>query len=50
MFNQVGLNIGVVTEAVVKGAFLLIWMQENPDEVEKISDRVKDALALPPKA
>src|SRR5205085_6806314 len=50
LFNQVGLKIGFVPESIVKGAFLSIWIQENPEEVDKISEVVKKGLKLPPKA
>lgn len=50
LFNQIGLNIGFVPESIIKGAFLSIWIQENPHEAKRISNVVKTALELPPKA
>ncbi len=49
LFSQVGLNLGFVPEATVRGAFLAMWIQENPDEVNRIVDPIKHALELPPK-
>jgi predicted ATPase len=49
LFNQVGLRIGLVSETIVRGAFLSIWIQDNMAEIEKIVAPITKALALPPK-
>ena len=49
LFNQIGVNISFVPESIVRGAFLSVWIQENPDAVEKIILPVKQALELSPK-
>lgn len=49
LFNQIGINIGFVPDAIIKGAFLTVWIQENQDEAEKIILPVKESLELPPK-
>jgi AAA15 family ATPase/GTPase len=49
LFNQVGMNLSFTPEEVIRGAFLTIWIQENPDEVEKITAQIKSVLDLEPK-
>jgi hypothetical protein len=49
LFSQIGLNIGFVPEATVRGAFLAVWIQENPEEANRIADYVQKALELPQK-
>jgi len=49
LFNQIGLKIGFVSEPIVRGAFLSVWIQENQSEVEKIVKPILEALDLPPK-
>ncbi len=49
LFNKVGLNLGFVPEAIVRGAFLSIWIQENPSDVNSIIEPIKKILELPPK-
>lgn len=49
LFSQVGEKIGFIPEAVVRGAFLSIWIQENRSEANQIADYVIQALDLPPK-
>ncbi|HXQ72477.1 MAG TPA: AAA family ATPase [Pyrinomonadaceae bacterium] len=48
LFNQVGLNIGFVPESIVRGAFLSIWLRQNPEEAKRIRDAVKGALEPEP--
>lgn len=47
LFSKVGLNLGFVPEAIVKGAFLVIWIQENPTVVNSIVEPIGKALELP---
>lgn len=49
LFNQVGNKLGFLPEAIVRGAFFSIWIQEHPDECNRIAKAVSDALQLPPK-
>jgi len=44
LFAQVGLNIGFVSESIVRGAFLSIWLTQNPEEAKRISDAIREAL------
>lgn len=36
LFSQIGLKLGFISEEIIQGAFLSIWSQENPEEVDKI--------------
>lgn len=45
LFTQVADKLDYLPEAVVRGAFLAVWMKENPDETNRISDAVKGILA-----
>ena len=49
LFNQVGIKLNFTSEEIIRGAFLNIWIQENPDEVQKIVNAIQQALELPPK-
>lgn len=49
LFSKIGLNLGFVPEAIVKGAFLSIWIQENPSEVNSIVEPIKKVLEFPTK-
>lgn len=49
LFNQFGIKIGFTSEVIVEGAFLSIWIRENPDEVHRIIKPIEDVLNLPPK-
>ncbi|MEK6334124.1 MAG: AAA family ATPase [Acidobacteriota bacterium] len=46
LFHQVGLKIGFVPEAIIRGAFLTVWVQENPDLVKTILAPIKQVLDL----
>ncbi len=46
LFSQVGIQMGFVAEATVKGAFLSVWITENPTEVHKIMEPVGLSLEL----
>jgi len=50
LFSQLGIGLGLVPETTVAGAFLAVWIQENPDEVNRISSIIERAFALPPKS
>ena len=49
LFNQVGQLNGFVPDEIIRGAFLSIWVQENPDETERIVEHIRKSLDLPPK-
>ncbi len=49
LFSQIGTKLGLIPEAIVRGAFLSVWIQENPDGVKQVVEVVKQALRLPPK-
>jgi hypothetical protein len=49
LFSQVGIKLGFVPEATVRGAFFTVWIQENPDEAAKIAEPLKKSLDLPSK-
>jgi energy-coupling factor transporter ATP-binding protein EcfA2 len=44
LFGQIGMQIGLVSEEVVRGAFFSIWIQENASEVTRISEYVRNKL------
>lgn len=49
LFSRIGLDLGFIPEAIVRGAFLSIWIQENPAKVNSIAEPIMKALELPPK-
>lgn len=49
LFNQVGIKLNFTSEEIIRGAFLNIWIQENPEAAQKIIEPIKSALELPPK-
>lgn len=36
IYSQIGLKLGFIATEIIRGAFLSIWVQENPNEVEVI--------------
>lgn len=50
LFSQVGAQLQFLPEAIVRGAFLTVWAQENPNDVQRIAEQIKAALALPSKS
>ncbi len=44
LFAQVGALIGLVSEDVVRGAFLSVWIQEHADDVKRIAENVKSRI------
>jgi AAA15 family ATPase/GTPase len=49
LFSQTGMKLGFISEAIIRGAFLAIWIQQNPDSVNYVVEPVKQALSLPAK-
>lgn len=47
LFNQVGLRLGFVPEAVIRGAFLTVWIMENASAVDEIAAAVRTSLEIP---
>jgi energy-coupling factor transporter ATP-binding protein EcfA2 len=41
LFNQVGIKIGFVPEAIVRGAFLTLWVRSNPQFCDDLSARAR---------
>ena len=41
LFNQVGIKIGFVPEAIVRGAFLALWVRSNPAFCSGLAARAK---------
>jgi predicted ATPase len=44
LFAQVGAKLGFVPEAIARGAFLSVWMQENMAEVDTIVSAITSVL------
>lgn len=49
LFSKIGLNLGLIPDSIVKGAFFSIWIQENPKEVNLITVPIIKALEFSPK-
>jgi hypothetical protein len=41
LFNQVGMKLGFVPEAIVQGAFLALWVRSNPTFCELLANQAK---------
>jgi predicted ATPase len=41
LFNQIGIKIGFVPEAIVRGAFLALWVRSNPQFCDDLSARAR---------
>jgi predicted ATPase len=41
LFNQVGLKVGFVPEAIVRGAFLALWVRRNQDFCQDLATRAR---------
>jgi len=48
LFSQIGAKLGSISEAIVRGAFLSVWIQENSNEVNQIVSHIKQSLEIPP--
>lgn len=44
LFNQIGIKLGFVPEAIVRGALLSVWIQENEAQVESIHQNIRGLL------
>jgi hypothetical protein len=47
LFSQVGIKMGFVPEAIIKGAFLSVWLTENTNDIAKIIETIKKTIDLP---
>lgn len=45
IFNQVGIKIGFVSETIVRGAFLALWVRANPDFCNDLATRARALIA-----
>lgn len=41
LFNQLGIEIGFVSESIVRSAFLTIWVRNNSEFCDKLAERVR---------
>ena len=44
LFNQVGIKVGFVSELIIRGAFLSLWIRENPELVNELVNPVVTLL------
>ena len=44
IYSQIGLKLGFISAEIIRGAFLSVWVQENPDEVEKIINPIENLI------
>ncbi|PTU68824.1 ATP-dependent nuclease [Chromobacterium haemolyticum] len=44
IFSQIGLKIGFVSEEIVRGAFLSLWVYSNQDYCNQFAQRVRDII------
>jgi predicted ATPase len=45
LFNQIGIKIGFVPEAIIRGAFLALWVRSNSTYCNDLADRVRALIA-----
>ncbi len=45
LFNQIGIKIGFVSEAIIRGAFLALWVRSNPEFCDSLADQAKALIA-----
>lgn len=50
LFNQLGMKIGFVSEAIVRGAFFAIWIRNNSVFCDELASKVRDLLDEPKKS
>lgn len=44
LFNQIGMQIGFVSELIVRGAFFAVWLRRNTDTVDALVKPIREAL------
>lgn len=47
IFNQLGIKIGFVPEAIVRGAFLSLWVRDNTEFCDRLAVKVADLIEAP---
>lgn len=45
IFNQIGIKIGFIPEAIIRGAFLALWVRSNPDFCRNLADQAMQRIA-----
>jgi hypothetical protein len=44
IFSQIGIQIGFVAEAIVRGAFMALWIRDNQEFCNELSDAVRSRI------
>lgn len=44
LFSQIGSRLGLLPEATIRGAFLSVWVSENPEKADAIAVAISNAL------
>ena len=44
LFNQLGISIGFVPESTIRGAFLAIWVRNNPEFCDKLASQARSLI------
>lgn len=44
LFSKIGVDLGFISEEIIKGAFFSLWIQENPSEADKIAKSINACL------
>jgi hypothetical protein len=44
LFNQLGIRIGFVSESIVRGAFLALWVRNNPEFCDRLAEKVRGII------
>jgi len=47
LFNQVGVKLGLISEAIIRGAFIAVWVAENSATAAGIATTIKKGLEEP---
>lgn len=48
LFSQIGMEIGFVSEIIVRGAFVAVWMRRNLAIVDSLVEPLRRVLSTPP--
>lgn len=46
LFNQLGIKIGWVSEAIVRGAFFALWLRNNPEFCNELERQVRSRIEV----
>ncbi|WP_202982199.1 hypothetical protein [Escherichia coli] len=44
IFNQIGMELGFISEVIIRGAFLSLWARQNEDYCSDLVNKVKALL------